>query len=51
MPISELDDDELAYVCDDCGEEFTSQAALDGHEADGCWAQRDKDEATAGSNP
>lgn len=33
MPI--YDDDELAYACDVCGEEFDSQAALDGHEADG----------------
>lgn len=41
--VAEVDDD-VAYNCDPCGEEFTSQAALDGHEADGCWASRDEDE-------
>jgi hypothetical protein len=34
------DDDEVAYICDDCGEEFPSQESLDGHEAEGCWAAR-----------
>ncbi len=36
-----MDDEEAVYVCDDCGEEFESQASLDGHEAEGCWAKRD----------
>lgn len=35
------EDDEVVYACDDCGEEFDSQVALDGHEAEGCWAAPD----------
>lgn len=34
------DDEEVAYFCDDCGQEFPSQGSLDGHESDGCWAAR-----------
>lgn len=30
------EDDETAYACDDCGAEFASKTALEGHEAQGC---------------
>lgn len=39
-----MDEEDVVYVCDDCGEEFPSQASLDGHEADGCWAAQQDDD-------
>lgn len=30
--------EEVAFACDDCGEEFASREALEGHEAESCWA-------------
>jgi DNA-directed RNA polymerase subunit RPC12/RpoP len=38
------DEEDAAYVCDDCGEEFETQTALEGHEVEGCWASPDEED-------
>jgi hypothetical protein len=38
------EEDEEIFFCDDCGEEFPTQASLEGHEAAGCWAQKSEED-------
>ncbi len=45
MEFNEAEDEtEAAPICDYCGEEFGSRAALEGHESEGCWADPDKED-------
>ncbi len=34
---------DVDFTCDDCGEEFASEQALDGHGNEGCWARAEKE--------